>query len=640
MRKRLAAAAALVALAAGCGGGGARPPAAPHSLLGGTLRVAALFWSAEEKDASEGIAGKSLYLLDPQAGGPYATSTELFRCCLVRTLLSYAVGPHARGAVLRPDLAAAMPAVDDRGLVWTFRLRHGLHYAPPFQQVEITAPDVVRALERAMSPAPSAWARRTGERQLGGYVSVYDRLIAGARAYESGRARTISGLVTPDRYTLVVHLLHPSGDLGYRFSLAETAPIPPLRSELLGAAAGHEDGYGRFLVASGPYMIAGSQNLDFSRPAARQRPVSGWVPGRSIVLVRNPSWRPGTDPLRAAYADRIVITDLPAPATDAGFAAADRLVDRGRFDLLLDAGASDEQLARSDARLHVTEADISYFFALNLALPPFDDVHVRRAVNLVLEKARLRRLAGDPLRWSIAGHIVPDGLEDDLLVGYDPYRTPGGDGSVRAARAEMARSRYDRNRDGICDVRACTRVPAIELAGFNAHVDEMYTVLASDLAKLGIRLEIRKLGVPAYFRAFGSPAAKVGLSLGSFQKVLPLAGDFFAGWLDRLGRFPPAANPSLVGVARSLLLRYGYPVTSVPSVHAEIARCEPITGEEQTQCWAELDQLLMEKVVPWVPWLFERNTREVSARVRRFAFDPLTSLPALDQVAVGQSPTP
>ncbi len=55
-------------------------------------------------------------------------------------------------------------------------------------------------------------------------------------------------------------------------------------------------------------MFEGSENLDFSVPAKDQEPVSGYVPGRSIVLVRNPSYDPATDGLRPAYPDRIEAT--------------------------------------------------------------------------------------------------------------------------------------------------------------------------------------------------------------------------------------------------------------------------------------------------------------------------------------------
>ena len=44
-----------------------------------------------------------------------------------------------------------------------------------------------------------------------------------------------------------------------------------------------------------PYMFEGSENLDFSGPAKDQQTVAGYVPGRSIVLVRNPLYDPSTD---------------------------------------------------------------------------------------------------------------------------------------------------------------------------------------------------------------------------------------------------------------------------------------------------------------------------------------------------------
>src|SRR5206468_9498939 len=119
------------------------------------------------------------------------------------------------------------------------------------------------------------------------YVELYDGVIAGTKAFEQGKAANISGLEAPDRYTLVVDLLRPSGDLGYAFSMPATAPIPPNPSRpngLLGVANGHSNGYGRFLVASGPYMIEGSDRLDFSLPPSRQKPVTGYVPTKRFTF--------------------------------------------------------------------------------------------------------------------------------------------------------------------------------------------------------------------------------------------------------------------------------------------------------------------------------------------------------------------
>src|SRR4029453_6428059 len=103
-----------------------------------------------------------------------------------------------------------------------------------------------------------------------------------------------------------------SGRLAYRFWLPATSPIPE------GAADGHDKDYTGFFAASGPYMIEGSEELHPSAPPKEQKPAAGWMPPRpgkggpatdgSLVLVKNPSWDPQSDRLRAAYADRIEIT--------------------------------------------------------------------------------------------------------------------------------------------------------------------------------------------------------------------------------------------------------------------------------------------------------------------------------------------
>jgi peptide/nickel transport system substrate-binding protein len=621
-----------VALAAGCGGGGtAGRIARPSSPRGGTLRVGLTGWAAhEQRNSVPGSGGGYFYAFDPQEIR-YPPAFELFRCCLLRTLLSYNGRPTGQGGTeLRPDLATSLPTVSADGLAWTFHLKHGLHYAPPLQNTEIVAQDIVRAVERELSPSPAPYRRRYPNPVLGHYVELYDGVIAGTKAFQEGRAANISGLETPDRYTLVVHLLRPSGDVGYAFSMPATAPIPPSPSNpraMLGVAEGHSNGYGRFLVASGPYMFAGSDKLDFSLPPSRQRPVSGYVPGKRFTFVRNPSWDPATDSLRRAYADRIDFTFLPEGPFEAKYG---RDVETGRFDLLLDTEASDEQLARpANRRLFSIPADTVYFFRLNVALPPLDDAHVRKAANLVIDKARMASSIGNPLRSVIVGHLAPDGLEGNLLLEYDPYATPGHRGDLAAAKAEIARSRYDRDHDGVCDVPACRGIRAIPLFWPPPPPDRLF---AAELEKLGISIHYLKLSDAAYSYHFADPRAKTGLISHSFFKDIPNASAFFAGAFS--SSQIPGGNTSLLGLSREQLRRYGYSTSSVPSVDGKIASCEPLIGDAQTQCWAELDQLLMQKVVPFVPFLADRVTREVSTRVVRFSFDQFASLPALDQIAL------
>jgi peptide/nickel transport system substrate-binding protein len=561
----------------------------------------------------------SPFPLDPQRFS--FVPAELHRCCLLRTLLSYTGRPTGTGgAVLRPDLAAALPRVSADGLTWTFRLKRGIRYAPPFDDREIVAGDVIRAIERAV--------------QIEADYSGYYHVIEGAQAYGAGRADSISGVEAPDATTLVVHLLRPTGDLGGRMALSAAAPVPP------GAAEGHED-YGPFLVASGPYMIEGSEELDFSLPPRRQKPVAGYRPRRSLTLVRNPSWDPSTDALRPAYVDRIEIT------VAADLDASLRHVEAGRLDFAIEAGSPPEYVRRyrrSDElrrRLHQGTFDTTWATWMRLAMPPFDDVHVRKAVNLVLDKERLARLMSSRPYYGVwidgeaTGHLVPDSLQNNLLLDYDPYATPGDRGDMKAARAEMSKSRYDRDRDGLCDHPVCRNVHGV--VNDEGALPQMAAEIASSLRKLGIEVSVEPAPGEVVFGQAIRPTGKWPLILViAWQKDFGGAASFFDGTFSRAG-LDAGANFSLVGATRAQLEDWNYGVRSVPSVDSKLAECQARVGSAAFQCWSEADQLLMERIVPWAPFFTATQFRVVSERVANFSFAQATTLPAIDQIALKQA---
>jgi peptide/nickel transport system substrate-binding protein len=517
--------------------------------------------------------------------------------------------------VLRPDLAAELPVISADGLTWTFRLKRGLRYGPPFEGTEIVAGDIVRALERALDP------------DIGSPYDFY-RVIEGAAEYAAGATDSISGLETPDDHSLVVHLERPAGDLGHRLALPPAAPIPP------GARDGHDDNYGPFLVASGPYMFEGSEALDFTRSPGEQEPVSGLRPD-SVTLVRNPSWDPATDDLREAYVDRIVVSFFADPAE-----VAPR-VDAGEIDFAFDLGTvsppeqidhyrSDPELA---ARVHVDPNDSLLYATMNLAVPPFDDVHVRRAVNLVANRAELRRLLGGPLEGNLPGHIAPDSVEANLLVDYAPYATPGGRGDPEAARLEMAASRYDTDGDGLCDRSVCEGVTLLARSDAPAVADQA-EVLRQSLALVGI--DARVQAGEDFYGVLLDPKQHVPISIGArWTRDFPNASSFFQNLVDgRALSDEGSFNASLVGASPEQLERWGYSVTSVASVDEKIDQCVPLVGAAQTECWAKVDQLLMEEVVPWVPYLHGTAVRVVSNRVLEYVYDAFALAPAFDRIAL------
>jgi ABC-type transport system substrate-binding protein len=568
--------------------------------------------------------------LDPQFPQFY-DGLELLRCCLARTLLSYAGLPTERGgATLRPDLAAGLPDVSPDGRTWTFRLRRGIKYGPPLERVEVTSRDFVRALERGTRIARLAAGSVTA------ILNPTYPLIEGYTAFAHGRASSITGLETPDDYTLVIHLIRPAGDLAARLALPDASPIPPLPARPAardGVATGHAGSYGRFLVATGPYMIAGSERLDFGKPPGRQRPAAGFVPGRRLLLVRNPSWRSATDPLRPAYSDRISIR---IGGTSEHAVAALR---NGTADIVLDPGPPPQApLTEVDryranpqlGRVEVHFRDFIRYLSMNVALPPFDDLHVRKALNYVIDKAAVIRSMGGAIVGQPAGHIAMDSLFENALVSYDPYRTASSSERLARARREMSRSRYDRNHDGRCDAAVCRGVLSLSLIRF----ERIVPVVRRDLAEIGIALRVRTPADPnSVFTTLADPRHRVpiGVNLGYGKDDLNGAGLFPALFAQSgIG----IGNYSLIGATPAQLRRWGYSVRSVESVDSRIGECAALAAGPQTQCWASLDQYLMERVVPWVPLLFESHVDLVPARVARYAFDQLANLPALDRVAL------
>jgi peptide/nickel transport system substrate-binding protein len=342
--------------------------------------------------------------------------------------------------------------------------------------------------------------------------------------------------------------------------------------------------------------------------------------------------------LRAAYPDRIEFSIGGSPEE---YAAK---VDSGQLDMAVDVKtvAPEEQIRRYEAdpelasRVFATPNDAIHFVTMNVAAPPFDDLHVRKAVSLAIDKQGLRELAGGAEAGTIATHIAPDSLADNVLLDYDPYPSPGARGDSEAAKAEMAQSPYDANGDGVCDARACERVRAFTRTDRPSSLDEA-KLIARSLRAIGIELSVRSVDDPnAFYATVFDPSARVPLALGmGWTKDFPNGSSYFSD-LFASANIGNGGNPFLVGATTEQLAGWEYATTSAPSVDDKLGECSVLVGGAQVHCWAELDQLLMEEVVPLVPWLSETTVRLVSSRVASYTIDQFVTIPAFDRIALAE----
>ncbi len=606
---------AVALAAAACGGGGEEAGGGQ----GAAVRRGGVFRTALD---DFGLTGA----FDPT--GEYAGIAFNSYHALLRTLMSTRHVVGTEGNKLYPDLAAGAPTISSDGLTYTFKLKQGVRFGPPVSRA-ITSRDVEYAFERINSAPLVA---QSGPHYCG--------VIKGMDC-KAPRPRPVAGIETPDGATIVFHLSQPAGDFLYRLTMPATAPIPQEVAKCFTRAGG----YGRFVIASGPYMLKGSDQLDISSCGA-MKPISGFDPTRKLLMVRNPNFDQATDQLLANNLDGIqivvdtnvndIFNKVRSGALDASYAnqppksiLAQYLTDPAK-----------KKFLRSNPD------DQTWYITMNLAQPPFDDLHVRKAVSLVMDKAAILRAWGGPELGEIATHVVPPSmLNDQLDQSYDPYATPDFHGDPAKAQDEMKRSRYDSDKDGTCDAPQCRSqvIVSRNVAPFT----DMEPVVVSNLAKVGIQVTPRELATGAGYTAIQAVRNRVPIALNpSWIKDYADAYTFAAPLFGSASIVPDGnLNYSMVGLtpSRAGELAISYPQgATIPSVDADVTACEkiPAADPDRTACWANLDKQLMEQVVPWVPYLWSNNVTILSPSVTKFEFDQSSGYISLTQIAVGNRVDP
>jgi peptide/nickel transport system substrate-binding protein len=551
------------------------------------------------------------------------TAWGIYSNLLVRTLVGYNHRAGPEGNELVPDLATKVPQPTDGGLTYTFHMKRGVEFGPPLSR-EITSADIVYSMERIANKNVAA--------QYGFY---YTPVIEGMRDFASGKEDSISGIETPDDKTIVFHLTEPTGDFLYRMAMAATGPIP----REVGHCFEQAGQYGRYVISSGPYMIEGSDDMNTSSCSAIE-PLSGFDPNQAMTLVRNPDYDPNTDSLdaRENLPDRFEFV-LNSNVKD----IYDKIDNRELEDAI--AKPPPQVLRRyfTDPELRPllkqSSSDSTWYISFVLTEPPFDDIHVRKAVNLAIDKAGLQRAWGGPVTGDIATHVMPPSITGGHPTAqeYDPYPSEGFSGDIEAAKAEMRLSKYDSNGDGVCDAAACENV-----LHFTRNISpwtDMEPVEEASLEPIGITLQERELDdfyTPWTNVSKSSPIASGGGWGKDYADPSTFVGTLFpSSAIAATGN----TNTSLVGLTADIAAEVDAPgnITGVPSVDAEIERCTELLGDERVDCWVELDKKLMEDVVPWVPYMWPFTNNIISAPVTQWEFDQFSGVTAFAHVAVDSS---
>src|SRR5476651_1389187 len=305
---------------------------------------------------------------------------------------------NAKGEII-PGMAESWTISPD-GLTYTFHLRPGLKWS---NGDPLTASDFLNSWERVLDPVTASQYS---------YQLYY---LVNGEAYGTGKLKDFSqvGVKAPDDHTLVITLSHPTA---YFLELTSFQTLVPVHLPTVKKYGKDWIKPGR-MVSNGPYVL------------------KEWRLNDYILVEANPYyWRP-------VAVHRIKV--LPTNNATACF----NLFYSHKTDLILDTRSIPSTLVqdiRDKPYFHANPFGATSFVRFNVKRKPFDDVRVRQALALALDKEDI------VTKITRAGEQVADTLVPPGNAGYTP--PPGLSYNVAKARELLAEAGYP-NGQGFPEVK-------------------------------------------------------------------------------------------------------------------------------------------------------------------------------------------
>jgi peptide/nickel transport system substrate-binding protein len=496
---------------------------------------------------SVGIPAELIDSIDPAITSLAGTTTLIRATCA--GLMTIPDKPFPKGARIVPELAKGFPKISERGKTYTFTLRNGMRFSTG---ARITARDVAHTLNRILDPAMKA------------YAADFFADIVGARAVSAGKRKTASGIVARGQ-VLTIRLTKPVGAFTARVGLAACVLPHTLPADPEGAKAP--------IPGAGPYYVAEH------------------VPGRHVVLLRNPFYR-GSRPHRVDRIDVDLTGDAPTVL---------ERVDSGELDygwlptaeFAARAAGFRRKYGLNGARFFAVPASFLRFFALNTSRPLFrNNAELRQAVNFAIDRPALLRERG-PLAGFLTDQYLPPGLPGFRDERIYPLHAPKL-GIARTLAKGNLRSR-----------KAVLYTIGIPLGVAQAQI------VKANLAKIGLRVTIRELPASLYFEKLSRPGEPFDIAWEGWLADLPdpsLLNDIFAG------RNIPASNHG----------RF-----DSPKYNALLDQASRLTGARRYQEYGRLDVDLARNAAPAIAYAYDNALTFVSARTGCIVLNPYLDLAAV-----------
>ena len=564
--------------------------------------------SSTSASAGKPVSGGTLHIV--AASGPahidtvpaYYTVDYQIEHATTRQLLAYPTDVYAStsspgwiaDSAPAPDVATEVPTVANGGITnggktFTFHIKPGVDWntSPPRQ---VTSQDFLREFKAFFNPVSPV-----------GNPVYYTSTIAGLAAYDNAETayfankaheptaanianfqdtHSISGIATPNTSTIQFTLTAPASDFLYMLAMPFASARPVEYDNYVPNSLQLD----QHTIADGPYQI------------------SSYVPGKSLMLVRNPAWNQSTDLLRHQYVNQVVdtfgvssaetqLSDLQAGTED--------LIDSSTP---VNPASIPSLIAANSSNFHIWQYSTTFpYIVFNLRSPDAGGAAakllVRQAVEYGLDKAAAVKAIGGPAVAQILNTVIPQG--NTGYVNSNMYPDNNGQGNVAMCKSDLAKAGYPNG------VTLTYTYPS------DSSNTRIFTAIQASLANCGITLTPKPEPGSSYYTDLGN----------SPENNKPGAWDLGQpGWIpDWFGNNGRTVVQALFQGPNCVINTVNYGCYDNPSVNSLITQAEGATSLSAAgSFWHQADMQIMSDAAI-VPVMNQNFPAYSSSRVRGIA---------------------
>ncbi|MBR0309100.1 MAG: ABC transporter substrate-binding protein [Mogibacterium sp.] len=475
---------------------------------------------------------------EPDTGDPQCTEDDYDIALNVFDRLVETKVDADRKTSFEPSLAESWDISDD-GLVYTFHLREGVKFS---NGAPLTSEDVEYTLIRAITHPDS-------------YSSDIAEFIKGFDELSEGKTEKLEGFKIIDDLDFSITLALPDS----AFLAILSIPCASILDKETTTAAG--DSFGRdpaVTVGTGPFIF------------------EEWNEGRDLTLTANPDcWAgaPGCDGVKIQF-----VIDSEAKRM---------MFENGELDILdlENLGSEAEYFIRGDIYqdrlIYGNRVGLSYI-ALNESVEPLNDVRVRKALQLGLDReAILMNIFSG--RGNIENGVIPHGL-----LGFDPD-LPEIPYDPDTAKELLAEAGYPEGFD--LELYVDDETPAFK---------ETLRLAASMWKKIGVRTSLKEISKDRF------------MEMRSEGNIPCYTGKFSVDYNDPDSIMWIFFGDSENFRARSLC----YSRTDIMDRVNDA--CGIVNEEERIKEYRELEKIIVQEDCAWIPLFSNQHYFVVNERVKNF----------------------